>query len=457
MGLVAPRTPLATAAVGDQWGGRAGDRPELQRESTLILLNLAVLAGIAVAQVLFGPVLGNPSRLFFYLLFGRFLMQTIELIWLQTGAAGASRSLLHLYSHVAIWLHLLFGFFLAVSSSIENGHYVVLMLIPVIASAFRYRWTGIAVVVSSAGALTFLQVRLYEQASGMNNLEEYFEAANVVLIYIVVAAVVTSLARRLHGERLTLQRSLGELERTRDLLVQEEKLAAVGRLAGAIAHEIRNPVAMIVSSAEMSRSGAGPGLGREELLQIVTQEAQRLEKLTNDFLTYARRRTPSREPASVEALLGYVADLMRGRLGETGLTLAVECPPSLAARFDPFQMQQVLLNLLMNAVDAASPGNAIRLVALAGGRDLTILVENPGAEIPPEARSRLFEPFFTTKASGSGLGLAIARKICEEHGGSLALEPSRPGRTLFAVRLPDAVLSPEPVQEVAAGAHPDRR
>jgi signal transduction histidine kinase len=152
-----------------------------------------------------------------------------------------------------------------------------------------------------------------------------------------------------------------------------------------------------------------------------------------------------------------VADLLRGRLAEAKVTLSVECPPSLTARLDPFQMQQVLLNLLLNAVDAVSAGDTIRLTALARERELAILVENPGAEIPLEARSRLFEPFFTTKASGSGLGLAIARKICEEHGGSLGLEPTRSGRTLFAVRLPDAVLSSEPLQEVAGGADSDRR
>ncbi len=427
-----------------------------QQESALILLNLAVLAGIAVAHVLFGPVLGTPSRAFFYLLLGRFLMQTLELIWLQTAASATPASRLRIYSRIAIWIHLLFAFALATTSSIENGHYVVLMLIPVIASAFRDGPVEISTVTLTAGALTVLQVWIYEHRAPSGHTEEYFEAASVVLIYVVVATVVALLARRLRQETAALERNLDELERTRDRLVEEEKLSAIGHLASAIAHEIRNPVAMIVSSVEMSRSGEEAPLDRDELFGIISQEARRLERLTADFLSYARRKPPQKEPTDLRSLIGYVTDLSQARMRESDIQLAIERIPDVEVEVDPFQIHQVLLNLLLNAVEATPSGGTVRVEAAIQHGSLVLAVENSGDGIPPDLRSRIFEPFFTTRPSGSGLGLAIARKICEEHQGTLDLDSTRPGWTRFVIRLPGPVSTGRNLEEVAHGASSHR-
>lgn len=412
-----------------------------RQESGLILLNLAVMAGIAVAHALFAPALGAPSRLFFLVLFGRMALQVAELAWLQEDRTERA---LAAYSRFAIGLNLLFAFLLSQLGGLEDSHYVVLMIVPVLAAAFRYRPAGIALVLGAATGLTFLQLWLYFRAHGPVKATEYFEAANVVLIYVVVALVVSLLGRQVRSDQAALEASLRELRETRDLLVREEKLAAVGRLASGIAHEIRNPVAMILSSIAMGRGGGG--LPREELDGIVEQEARRLERLTSDFLLYARQKPPERRPAELAAVLEYVAGLARARAAEAGVSLEVSCPEGLAADLDPFQIHQALLNLLLNALDATPAGGTVRLGAGPGEEEVRIFVEDSGGPIPPAAAERIFEPFFTTKPAGTGLGLAIGRSLARAHGGDIALAANEPGRVRFELTLPEgpALSLPEP-------------
>lgn len=425
------------------------------QEARLILLNLGLLAGIAVAHALFAPALGLPTRLFFALLFGRFLMQSIELIALHARSTPGSGAGLHLYAHASIWLHLAFAFALSCASGLPNSHYVVLMLVPILASAFRYRPAGIVLVVGSAAALTVVELWVLSRRGAPLDPSEFFEAASVVLIYVVVAVVAAMLARQLRAERSALRLNLEELERTRDRLVREEKLAAVGRLSSAIAHEIRNPVALIQSSLAMASSGQGE-LEPGELTGIILQEAGRLERLTSDFLAYARDRVPRREHSSVETLLDYVASLARGLTLERGIALEMECAEDLGVNVDPFQMHQALLNLTLNGIDATARGGQVLLAGEAiGERDVMLSVENSGESIPPDVVDRMFEPFFTTRASGSGLGLAITRRIVESHGGDVVLTVNEPGCVRFSILLPGARCA-RPLEVAAIGEDPAR-
>ncbi len=432
---VAATDPMVGSASAAERGDRllealSGEAVRRQ-EVPLILLNLAVLAGIALVHALFAPSLGAPARLFFVVLAARFLMQTVELTWLSAGRPAAA--VLHVYAHVAIWVNVVFAFALSRLGGMEDSHYVVLMVIPVVAAAFRYRPAGVALVLAAAVALTFLEIWLYFRGRPVVNAIEYFEAANVVLVYLVVAAVVTLLVRQLRRESRALSASLAELQRTRDRLVEEKSLAAVGRLASSIAHEIRNPVGMIVSSVALLRDG---GMDRDEACSIVHAEAGRLERLTTDFLSYARQRPPEREPVDVATALGYVAELARARLAEHGLVLQVRCPQGLVADGDPFQLHQALLNLVINAAEASPAGAEIVLEAAAADGGVLLAVENPGDPLAPEVAARVFEPFFTTRPAGTGLGLAITRSIAERHGGWVRLEVNEPGRVRFSMRIP---------------------
>src|SRR5208337_3210958 len=138
------------------------------------------------------------------------------------------------------------------------------------------------------------------------------------LIYTVVGVLVWFLVNHLHQKEARLSESLVDLERAEDRLLQEERLAAVGRLSGAIAHEIRNPVAVIVSALSTARGSGLTASEREEMFEIAAKESRRLERLTTDFLAYARPRSPQKAPSSLDDTLGYVAEVCRPRGNEKG-------------------------------------------------------------------------------------------------------------------------------------------
>jgi len=427
-------------------------RPEsIRRQETgLILLNLSLLGGIALVHVLFAPHLGTTPRSFTFALLGRSLMQSVEVILLQRGSGVLGERAILAYAHASIWLNLGFALLLSRLSSVQDSHYSVLMVIPVIAAAFRYRPPGVVLVVSAAAAATFYEVWVYSGRYQGVLPTEYFEAAGVALIYVVVGLVVALLARQLRSEQFAAERNLEELRRTKDRLVEEEKLAAVGRLASAIAHEVRNPVTMIVSALALARRGGAGALPREELDEILRKEAARLERLTTDFLSYARSREPERAPCDVPSTLRYIADVCQARTLESGIRIRVEAPEGLVGSFDAFQVHQALLNLVVNALEAAPPGSEVVLGAtpttpatptapespVGGGSGVVLTVENSGSAVPAEQGRRIFEPFFTTKPGGSGLGLAIAQRIARAHGGEVLLEVNEPGRVRFALVLP---------------------
>ncbi|MGA8308962.1 MAG: HAMP domain-containing sensor histidine kinase, partial [Terriglobales bacterium] len=175
----------------------------------------------------------------------------------------------------------------------------------------------------------------------------------------------------------------------------------------------------------------------EEMFDIAAREASRLERLTDDFLSYARPRPAERSANSVLDTLAYVASVCRAHASQKQVQLEVEASESLIANIDPAQVQQALLNLVMNAVDACSPGKRVLLKASYDGfAQFRIDVENPGGPIPQQALLRIFEPFFTTKPKGTGLGLAIARNIARNHGGDLVLTSNTARRVCFSVMLP---------------------
>jgi signal transduction histidine kinase len=407
-----------------------------QQESILIVLDLIVLPSVALFHVAFASTLGAPTPAFFVAVAARCLMETGELFWVRSREGASVLPALQTYSTLSIGIRVCFAFLLSLLGGMQNSHYIVVMVIPVVAAGFRYRAAGIVAVVSVVSLLTVVHPYLYfRRERGPIEVGEYFEVATDVLIYVVVAAAVYSLVQRLRADQTRLAESLEALEEARDRLVAEEKLAAVGRLSSAIAHEIRNPVGMIVSSLSMLED-AEPGR-RRELRGIAMSESRRLERLTSDFLTYARPRRVELRPTSLQGTLEYVAGLVGAKAAETKVSLSIDCPRDGTVWVDPFQVHQILLNLVTNALDAEPFGGHLRLGARAdGSRGAELFVENSGPAIPPDVVPKLFEPFFTTRPTGTGLGLAIAQGIALAHGGELVLDSNEPGRVRFSLRLP---------------------
>lgn len=219
-------------------------------------------------------------------------------------------------------------------------------------------------------------------------------------------------------------------ERSERDVARMRRLAEIGQMTAAIAHEIRNPVTGIRAAAQVIKGGNGEAA---EFGAIVEEEALKLDRLCTEFLEFARPvelafcEAPLREP------LSRVGELLRPSFLEAGVNLHVEVKAvNGIRRFDRRRVEQVLHNLLRNALQASSPGDTVTLKQVSEGFE----VIDQGVGMSVEQLAKLFTPFFTTKANGSGLGLCNVRKIIDAHGGSIEVKSSPGKGSKFVVKLP---------------------
>jgi two-component system sensor histidine kinase PilS (NtrC family) len=222
-------------------------------------------------------------------------------------------------------------------------------------------------------------------------------------------------------------------------LARSERLADLGQLSAGLAHELRNPLASMMGSAELLRTSAVKDDDRR-LLDIVLREGGRLSLLVSEFLAFARPGVQRREPVDLAELAGQTLEAFTLDPAAAGLTLERALAPA-TVQGDPDQLRQVLWNLLLNAgqaiAGAGRSGGTIRVACgpgASGGADLAVEDDGPGVD--PADRERIFTPFFTTKAAGTGLGLATIHRIVDGHGGAVSVEAA-PGRgARFTIHLP---------------------
>ena len=207
---------------------------------------------------------------------------------------------------------------------------------------------------------------------------------------------------------------------------------ALSRMGAMVAHEIRNPLGVIRGSVELVRARSGAALAPRdgEALQDVLGEADRLSRLTDDFLDLARDPAISPEPTDLATVAGDAARAV----GTTHPALAVQVDGSARALADPRRLRQVLSNLLVNAAQAGARNAWMQVDS--GGGEARVVVRDDGPGIPAHLRPRLFEPFATGRVDGTGLGLVLSRRIVERQGGALVLRDARAAGAVFEVRLP---------------------
>jgi signal transduction histidine kinase len=200
---------------------------------------------------------------------------------------------------------------------------------------------------------------------------------------------------------------------------------------------------MLVQAAQ-EEDEAG-GLTGEDL-RVIEGEVRRLERSLQTFLDFARPPKPQRRPVEVVAIVQRVLGLVRGRAEKQRVNVRVEAPPGgLTLTADPDQLQQVFVNLALNALDAMPAGGALTFAVRQHGETAEFEVADTGPGVPKAIMPRLFEPFVSGKETGLGLGLVISRRIVEDHGGSLAAANRPAGGASFFLRLPAGVADADAV------------
>jgi signal transduction histidine kinase len=239
-------------------------------------------------------------------------------------------------------------------------------------------------------------------------------------------------------------RQIEHLEEKRELARRAqvaETLAAIGTLTAGLSHEIKNPLnAMALQLTVVRRRirKLAPELqpALDEPILLVEEEVRRLNGILEEFLEFARPRALVPESLDLAELLGRVASLLAPQAERGGVSLEQRWSSPLALVGDGGRLQQAIMNLVLNAIQATPAGGRVRMAALAQAQELELSVDDSGPGIAPELRTRIFEPFFTTRPGGTGLGLPFVHRTVAQHGGSIDVEPSELGGARLVVRLP---------------------
>ena len=291
------------------------------------------------------------------------------------------------------------------------------------------------------GDAGFLRAVAHQAAIALANAQTY-EA---------LVTLNATLEQRVRERTEQLETAYRELKTAETQLVQSEKMASLGRLVAGVAHEINNPVSFIASSVaplrrRLERLAAAPPADvarivaeAREIIDIMARGAERTTAIVRDLRTFSRLGEATRKAVDVQEGLEVTLRLLESRW-RGRLTVHRDYQPLPPVEGDPGQVNQVFMNLLANACDAAPAGGNVWIVTRSDGGEVVVAIRDDGPGIPPECLGRIFEPFFTTKdvGSGTGLGLAIAHGIVSAHAGRIEVE-SMPGQgASFRVILPAA-------------------
>jgi signal transduction histidine kinase len=406
-----------------------------KQQTAFCVLTLFVIATLLLLHTLFAALLGTPSRWVIALLGFSFSLKVVELVWLQGQTGGITEKALRVETALSIAGLFLLAIVLIFLTDRDDAPYFVLLAIPILQAAYHCGLVTTTTTVAGAIGVIFFWMHHYFVVHPPALASEYLEAGMLSVIFSLMGFIVWFLVNQLKRQQTRLSENMAALEATREQLIVEEKLSAIGRLAGNIAHEIRNPVAMISSSlATASNPVVGPA-EREEMLQIAAKEAERLAHLTTEFLTYARPSAPQHCPVLLGDLLSYTADVVKAHAEIRSIEVAHSPSEEIRIEADSAQVQGALLNLVLNGIEATGASGKVFMDAARSGPFVQINVTNSGTPIAVADLPHIFEPFYSTKPNGTGLGLAIARRVAQAHGGDLWVSCNEVGRVVFSMTL----------------------
>jgi two-component system sensor histidine kinase HydH len=233
----------------------------------------------------------------------------------------------------------------------------------------------------------------------------------------------------------------GELARSRELLARADRLSALGTLAAGVAHEIRNPLVSVRTFIELLPERLGDDEFRTGFRDLALGEVERICALINDLLAFSRPAPAQRDPTDLGELVAQITRLLDAEARKRDVVVSCRADPALPAVIvDDARVKQVLMNVVLNAIEACGPHGTIEIatrVEVGPAGDWCVVdVADSGPGIAAEHLAHIFDPFFTTKESGSGLGLFIAQQIVAEHGGHMVAAPRPGGGTVFSMHFP---------------------
>jgi two-component system sensor histidine kinase HydH len=323
-----------------------------------------------------------------------------------------------------------FWIILAAVAVLTGGHYLTsthdpfwhdifrrLYYLPILIAGFRYGLRGGLITAAAVSALFIPHVLITRHQLHVQALEARFE----IPLYLAVGAVTGILVDRQRRADRALRRA--------------ERLKTLGEMAAGMAHEVRNPLAAIRSSAQMLR----PGLAEREaaLAGLIVEETDRLNRVVEEILSYARPAPLRFERCRFSWLLDAAAELAAPAAAQRRVEIQRRWPEDEPEVFaDPDALRRVFLNLILNAVRASSDSGRVVLKVERLARAVRATVRDFGSGIPPDQLARVCEPFFTTRPGGTGLGLAIARRIVAGHHGRLIIANAPDRGVEAAVELP---------------------
>jgi two-component system, NtrC family, sensor histidine kinase HydH len=317
----------------------------------------------------------------------------------------------------------------------------VLYYVPTVLGALVYGWrAGLGLALTAA--ITHLPYIWLAGEGRDYAIEQYVE----MLLLAMVAVLTGILSDHDRKQRRELEQSTRrltevyrELQKNFEQMKRAERLFAVGQLAAGLAHELRNPLWSVTGAAGILQRNATLEPKHRECIEIIQKESQRLNRLLTEFLDFARPRPPQYQSIHIDTLFDSVLQLAAHAVNRKTVSLRKEAPATLPPlQGDPEMLKQMLLNLLINAIQAMPDGGEVLLSAGVQDRKVVIRVRDEGCGIAAEVRDKIFDPFFTTKDGGTGLGLAVAHQIVEQHGGMLRVDANEDRGMTFTALLPAA-------------------
>lgn len=328
-----------------------------------------------------------------------------------------------------------------------------LYYLPIILGAFSFGLRGstwaavvVAVVYAPHAFTTFATI---DPAHGIEKTLE-------MVLYLVVGVVTGALVDRERRERARsdaiardLRAAMEQMRVMEQEVIRAGRLSALGELTAGLAHEIRNPLGSLKGTAQILGDEIGEGSPRRRMLELHLAEIDRLGSILDRFLSFARPQPLEIADVNLREVAADVQGLVAAHARGSAVSLVTEDGPDVATRGDKEKLVQVVLNLVLNAVQAASrPGGGaeggqrglvrLRVVPITrSGRAFgAIEVADNGPGVPPDMRERIFNPFVSTRPDGTGLGLPISARIVEEHAGLIEVDDAPGGGAVFRVLLP---------------------